>query len=265
MVPRLVLGPIGSLPSRVKFLAQAAGSKLGFAVSAVRAVAGGPFDIVVSGHVNLVTLGTLLGWAAGARTALVIHGIDAWSRHASLMVRACLPHMDCVIGVSNLTLGRFGRWARVDASRFRLLPNCVDLEQFTPGPKPAELMRQLGLDGSTVIMTLGRLASEERFKGFDEVIEVLPEIARSIPDITYLICGDGLDRDRLKASAEAIGVGDRVVFTGFVPETTKIEYYRLADAYVMPSRGGDLASCFSRRWHAACRYSAALWTEAGRR
>ena len=149
-----------------------------------------------------------------------------------------------VIGVSNITLGRFGRWARVDASRFRLLPNCVDLEQFTPGPKPAELVRQLGLEGRTVIMTLGRLASEERFKGFDEVIEVLPEIARSISNVTYLICGDGADRDRLKAKAAEVGVGDRVIFTGFVPEATKIEYYRLADAYVMPSRGEGFGIVF---------------------
>jgi len=52
-----------------------------------------------------------------------------------------------------------------------------------------------------------------------------------------LICGDGADRGRLQAKAAALHVEDRVVFTGFVPEDQKADYYRLADAYVMPSRG----------------------------
>jgi glycosyltransferase involved in cell wall biosynthesis len=33
-----------------------------------------------------------------------------------------------------------------------------------------------------------------------------------------------------------LGVGDRVIFTGYVPEEEKIELYRAADAFVMPSR-----------------------------
>ena len=86
-------------------------------------------------------------------------------------------------------------------------------------------------------MTLGRLASEERYKGFDEVIEALPELARKIPNISYLICGDGPDRARLEEKARSLGVHDRVVFAGFITEARKVDYYRLADAYIMPSRG----------------------------
>jgi glycosyltransferase involved in cell wall biosynthesis len=168
---------------------------------------------------------------------LVIHGIDAWTRHRNWFVRHGLRFVDVVVGVSRVTLDRFARWSDVTADRFRLLPNCVDLRMFSPGPKPERLAQELGLSNRTVIMTLGRLASEERYKGFDEVMETLPELARHIPQITYLICGDGPDRHRLEAKASALGVGERVVFAGFVPETLKSDYYRLADAYVMPSRG----------------------------
>jgi glycosyltransferase involved in cell wall biosynthesis len=159
-------------------------------------------------------------------------------------VRYSLRHLGFVVGVSLVTLDRFARWSNVLPSRLKLLPNCVNLRHFSPGPRPAALERELGLCDRTVIMTLGRLASEERSKGFDEVIESLAEVSREIPSITYLICGDGPDRKRLEAKAASLGVGDRVVFSGFVPEALKSAYYRLADAYVMPSRGEGFGIVF---------------------
>jgi glycosyltransferase involved in cell wall biosynthesis len=88
-----------------------------------------------------------------------------------------------------------------------------------------------------VLLTLGRLSSAERYKGFDEVIEVLPILAQARPDISYLIIGDGDDRQRLLRKANALGIGDRVVFAGYVSEAEKAEYYRLGHAFVMPGRG----------------------------
>ena len=236
-IPRRLDERPGAIPVRVDFRAQAAGGKLRFALAALREAWSTPVNLVIAGHINLLALSRFAALLQRARLVLVVHGIDAWKPHSSALVRASLGAVDRVIGVSNLTLSRFGQWAGADPARFRLLPNCVDLAQFTPGPKPEDLAKELGLEGRTVVMTLGRLASEERFKGFDEVIEALPSLAREIPQIAYLICGDGPDRGRLEEKACALGVRDRVVFAGFVPETRKAEYYRLADAYVMPSMG----------------------------
>ena len=43
---------------------------------------------------------------------------------------------------------------------------------------------------------------------------------------------------------ETLGVGSRVLFAGFIPEEGKADYYRLADAYVMPSRGEGFGIVF---------------------
>ncbi|MBU4448615.1 MAG: glycosyltransferase [Proteobacteria bacterium] len=93
-------------------------------------------------------------------------------------------------------------------------------------------------------MTLGRLAPEEQYKGFDEIMELLPVLSKQIPHIAYLIVGDGKDRARLEAKAQALGVRDRVVFTGFIPEAEKADHYRLADAFVMPGRGEGFGFVF---------------------
>jgi glycosyltransferase involved in cell wall biosynthesis len=86
-------------------------------------------------------------------------------------------------------------------------------------------------------MTVGRIVAADRYKGFDEVIEVLPNLIRQEPDLVYLIVGRGPDMARLVCKAEALGVASHVVFTGYVAEEEKSAVYRLADAYVMASRG----------------------------
>ncbi|MEP7087994.1 MAG: glycosyltransferase, partial [Gemmatimonadota bacterium] len=58
-----------------------------------------------------------------------------------------------------------------------------------------------------------------------------------IPNISYLVVGDGTDRERLEEKAESLGVSNRVVFAGFIAEEEKADHYRLADAFVMPGRG----------------------------
>jgi glycosyltransferase involved in cell wall biosynthesis len=155
-----------------------------------------------------------------------------------------LKYFDQVISVSRFTAEKFAAWSKIDPDRVHLLPNCVDLDRYGVGPKPAELARRLGIEGKTILMTVGRLSTLERYKGFDEIIEALPDVARKIPNIIYLVCGEGPDRERLQNKAEALGVGSRVLFAGFIPEEQKADYYRLADAYVMPSRGEGFGIVF---------------------
>ena len=136
-----------------------------------------------------------------------------------------------------MTKGRFLAWSGLDPARGTVVPNCIDASGFGPGPKPSDLLERYGLADRTVLLTLGRLSAQERYKGHDEVLEVLPALASDVPDLAYLIVGDGDDRPRLEAKAAALGMADRVVFAGYIPETEKVGHYRLADAFVMPGRG----------------------------
>ena len=242
--PRVMSGEPGPLPERVKLDAGAARGTLAFLAHVLRAVVRGRYDILVVGHINLAPIALLSSFFRKAPAILIVHGIDAWTPHRSALVRASLRRFRLVVGVSKLTLRRFDAWARVGDDRLRLLPNCVDMSIHGPGPRSAALAAQLGLTGRTVIMTLGRLASEERYKGFDEVLEILPRLSAEIPDLSYLICGEGGDRRRLEHKAETLGVRDRVVFAGFVSEDRKAEHYRLADAFVMPSSGEGFGIVF---------------------
>jgi glycosyltransferase involved in cell wall biosynthesis len=81
------------------------------------------------------------------------------------------------------------------------------------------------------------MAAGERYKGFDEMIDVMPHLMQRFPELKYLIVGDGSDRGRLEATAKARGLSNCVIFTGRIPESEKVAHYNLADAFVMPSYG----------------------------
>jgi phosphatidyl-myo-inositol dimannoside synthase len=237
-LPRLAPGPLGDIPAKINYVTSGLGGKWKYGAAVLKqALASRPLDLVICAHINLLPLARLCAKRAGAPLLLVVHGTDAWQPTRSRFVNRAAGKVDAVLSVSSLTLDRFVQWSGLDRSRGHVLPNCVQLDRFAPGPKNPALLRRYKLEGKSVIMTLGRLNAEERYKGFDEVIDVLPHLTKKFPDLAYMIAGDGTDRDRLRRKADAAGLNGRVVFTGHVPEEEKADHYRLADAYVMPGRG----------------------------
>jgi glycosyltransferase involved in cell wall biosynthesis len=141
------------------------------------------------------------------------------------------------VTVSDVTRQRYARRVGLQPENGVVVPNSVDTSAYGDGSKRKDLLDRYGLANRTVLMTLARLDPGERYKGVDEVMEALPTLTDTHPDIAYLICGSGGDRERLEAKAGALGVSDRVVFAGYVPEEEKADHYRLADAFVMPGWG----------------------------
>nr|WP_263840192.1 glycosyltransferase family 4 protein [Salinibacter sp.] len=240
-LPRLApVEPIEHVPPRVDYRPGASGSKVAYAWHVLRQTLNPQpptFDAVICGHINLLPVAAPAAWMQGAPLLLVLHGIDAWTPHDSGIVRTLLPQVDRFVTVSQHTKTRFLEWAPLRAEQGRVVPDCIDPDAYSPGPKRDALLERYGLRGRTILLTLGRLSSDEQYKGHDEVLEVLPDLAEKVPDVAYLVCGDGNDRPRLERKAERLGMSDRVVFAGYVPEEEKEDHYRLADAFVMPGWG----------------------------
>ncbi len=237
VLPRLIPGAIEeALPPTILHDCAAAKGKGAFLMRTFRQL-GNPFDLVICGHINLLPVAYVLARAARAHLVLVIHGIEAWRRPRNPLAALLARRIDTLIAVSDCSAKRFLGWSKAQPRRQIVLPNCVDLQRFRPGPKNPGLIARYGLNGCKVLMTLGRLAGEDRRKGFDEVLEALPAILRRHGDVKYLIAGEGEDRPRLEEKARALGLADRVVFAGRIAEDEKVDHYNLADVYVMPSSG----------------------------
>jgi len=237
VLTRTPANEVGDLPPHITYERSSTRGSLAFAGAAVWHWLRGDWDLIYCAHINFMLLACLLRVLRRRPILLAVYGIDAWTPPSRKWLRRFSVRPDFVISISRLTLDRFLAWSGFDSSRTMITPNAIDLDLYGVGPKPADLLSRYRLEGRTVIMTLGRLACRERYKGFDEVLEILPRLKEQVPNVCYIIAGDGDDEDRLAAKAERLGVADRVIFTGRIPETRKADFYRLADAYVMPSQG----------------------------
>ena len=244
-LPRLIQNDVGPLPDGLTYPTEAAPGRLRYLWTAVRtALASGGFGLVICGHINLLPVACAISRRHRCPLLLIIYGIDAWSRHKSAAVNWLIGKVDGTVAISQVTAGRFQEWSGIQPDQTFILPNAVDIKAYGAGAKDEKLLERYGLVEKTVLMTMGRLSVDERYKGMDEIMEAMPALLQRRPDLAYLIVGDGDDRPRLEQKSRALGLADKVVFAGFIPERDKADHYRLADVFVMPSRGEGFGFVF---------------------
>lgn len=113
----------------------------------------------------------------------------------------------------------------VPKERMHRIASGVDNVHFAPGPSKAEVALP---SGPRVVFT-GRLHPQ---KNLDVLVDAWPAVARATGACLVLV-GQGPERDRLESKARALGIGDRVCFTGAVADPA--EMLRAADLFVLPS------------------------------
>ena len=119
-----------------------------------------------------------------------------------------------------------------------VMPTGVDLSRFkepiTLEEKNA-VKKRLGIPlENKVLVSVGRLAKE---KNLEELLEYFAKLVRegNGKNLTFLIAGDGPDRERLEKLAEELGIKDQVVFTGMISPDKVAGYYKLGDVFVCAS------------------------------
>jgi len=193
-------------------------------------------QLILSTHANFSPVAAWLQGLKGIPALVSAHGIEVWNLPEG-RIRDALRRVKKILPVSEHTRQRMEKEIGLSAQRFEVVPDTYDSGKFQAGAAPTALRQRLGLEGKKVLYTLARLDPGERYKGIDEVLSVLPELVREVPSLVYLIGGKGGDRSRLEEKARSLGVTQRVIFAGFVPEAEKADYYRLADLFVMPGWG----------------------------
>ncbi|NLZ43212.1 MAG: glycosyltransferase, exosortase A system-associated, partial [Comamonadaceae bacterium] len=122
----------------------------------------------------------------------------------------------------------------IAADKVTVIPNAVDIESFEPGGSADEALKAaLGLAGATVV---GFIGSFYAYEGLDLLLEALPLLLARRPEVRLLLVGGGPQEDALKAQAAALGLADKVVFTGRVPHAEVQRYYDLVDVLAYPRR-----------------------------
>lgn len=194
------------------------------------------FDVVFCGHLYMASMAWLVAKLLNARLWMQAHGTDVTdAAEKGGATRRAVEGADLVTVVSRATRRDLLAWADLAPERVRVLPDTVR-DSFVPGPPSEELRARLKLGPGPILLTVGRLASAERYKGHESIFATLPALRAKFPTLVHVVAGEGDDRTRLEARAVELGHDPAAVrFVGFVPEESLPDLYRLADLYVMPS------------------------------
>lgn len=157
-----------------------------------------------------------------------VSGVDAWA------MRTVLRNASLLLANSRFTAQHLQETDCVRVAMEILHPG-VDPDAFCPDVPTEQIMRirkLYGLGNRQVILTVGRLVPKKNHAG---VLGALPQVLENVPEVCYLIVGDGEERSRLEQRVLELGIGKAVIFAGRVPHETLISYYAASDVLVMPS------------------------------
>lgn len=192
---------------------------------------------VFCGHINLAPLVQILCVPLGIPYTVLTYGKEVWEPLPNKYQQA-LKQATKILTISRYSRDRCCESNHLDPEKFQLLPCMVDGDKFIPGLLPVDLIEGYNLQRAKILMTVARLWSGDPYKGVDVTIRSLPIILQSFSEVKYLIIGQGDDQTRLAKLAQDLGVGEKVIFAGFVPTEDLVKHYQVADAYVMPSQEG---------------------------
>ena len=130
------------------------------------------------------------------------------------------------------------------AARITVIPNGVDLSRFVTTGNPAELRRSLGVaEDAPLVGVVSRL---HRLKGIEDFLDAATIVAAKHPAARFLVIGQPSPVDNiayleeLMARAQALGIGDRVIFTGLRSDVPTL--LAAMNVSVMPSLNEALSN-----------------------
>jgi phosphatidylinositol alpha-1,6-mannosyltransferase len=208
-----------------------ASAKLRFGVSAFASAISWRPDLVICAHIGVAPVGRFIRRITGIPYWVILYGIEVWG-DLSPAKRNSLKAAARLVAITRFTLDVTASRHKLGQSSAIILPPTLPRVYLTPqkvtpaiaGPQPL------------IVLTVGRIAASEQYKGHEVMLEAWPLVLRRVPDAEYWIVGDGDDRQRLESRARELGIAGSSRFLGSVsPEKLAVCYDRCC-VFAMPAR-----------------------------
>ena len=101
----------------------------------------------------------------------------------------------------------------ISENKITTVYNGLELERYNPQIPGQSVREELGIGADKTLM--GIIARLHPVKGHECLFKAMARVISSVPDLVLLVVGSGNERQRLEKAAEDLGLGDKVIFTGF--------------------------------------------------
>lgn len=194
-------------------------------------------NLILCGHINFAPVAFLIYRITTVPYWIIVYGTEVWDVQESSKIKA-LQAANQIISISSYTRERLINEQKISLEKISLLPVTFDADRFKISSKPYYLLKRYGLQvQQPIILTVGRLSSFDRYKGYDQILKSLPKIRHEIPNIHYILVGKGDDRPRIEQLISQLNLQECVTLAGFVADDELCDHYNLCDVFAMPSKG----------------------------
>jgi phosphatidylinositol alpha-1,6-mannosyltransferase len=194
----------------------------------------GPDLVIVNTSFCYWTAAVIKRWKPRMTVTFYVHGdeVPDGSDNSGRKALLALQGGDRVVAVSSYTKNALVK-VGLDPDKVVVINNGVDTTRFQPGPRSQAIVDRFRLSNRRILLTLARL--DER-KGQDMMIRAIPKILEAVPDLAYLVVGEGSMMERLWGLVSELRLESTVLFTGGVSDEDVLAYYRTCDVYALPNR-----------------------------
>ena len=159
----------------------------------------------------------------GAITNARIIAVSRW------LERVSYQQSDAVVVLSeDLRTNVLAKIAPKHQHKVHVIPNFVDSDRITPRDRMTPYRTELRIGTEPVVMYAGNV-------GYSQSLTMMLHAARELPEVTFVINGDGAARSELER--DAVGLSN-IRFSGYQPAERVPEVLATADVHVVPLRTG---------------------------
>lgn len=200
--------------------------------------------IIFAAHPNLAPIVAMMkAIIPGARTIVGVHGIEVWQPLAPLR-RLALRRADILIAPSSDTAKRLASVQTVRGAKIHTLPWPLDPNFAKLAANADTLSLPPGFPPGPVVLSVGRWAANERYKGADLLIQAIAQLGQDFPNLHLVCVGDGDDLPRLKEKAQDSGAKERIHFLTGISRAELAACYNGAEVFALPSTGEGFGLVF---------------------
>lgn len=202
----------------------------------------GPFDVLLADSWHAALAAKSLKTIHGLPLALFMDVTEPGRRGSKLtreqlyvaeMEAWACEHADVVVANGRFVAEELVRAHRVPLGKIAVVPCCLDPKRFESGGDLSDLRALFAEPSKSLVLYVGQLSSTG---GVDLLIEAVPGILREGREVRFVVVGEGVLGDALKARARELEVADQMLFTGSLSAPVLGAAYRIADLVVVPSR-----------------------------
>ncbi|MBH07393.1 MAG: glycosyl transferase family 1 [Phycisphaeraceae bacterium] len=199
-------------------------------------------DVVHTHSSKAGIVGRAAGWHCSVPAIIhTIHGLPFHERQSSFernlyiaVERWAAQRCHCLIGVTEAMTRAFEENDIGSGQRFEVVPSGIELSRFSQSHELRASTRRayrIAPDAQVI----GIVARLDRFKGHDDLLDILPALVARVPSLRVMFVGDGYHRKALECRVEQQKMQSRVVFAGLVPFNQVPSLYQAMDVMVLPS------------------------------